>query len=233
MNIAALIFAKYPEAGRVNTRLVPPLSHEQAANLHRAALAATCELARTLVAARIVLVVTPDDAVNRLVPELPVPVDIAWPQGDGSLGRRLARATTRALAEGAEGIVLLGADSPTVPEAYLREAVGALPAHDVVMGPSHDGGYYLLGLTASHVALFEDIDWGTGQVAAQTRARAAKAGLRVYELAPWHDIDRAEDLAVAAASLEGAGHRAPQRRALRRELLRLMGHETNAEHDHV
>lgn len=232
MALAVLIFAKYPDPGRVNTRLVPPLTHEQAAWLHRAALAATCELARTLPSARLVLVLTPDDALDRLVAELPTPVDAAWGQGGGSLGRRLARGTNRALEGGAEGVVLLGADSPTIPETYLREAIDAMATHDVVMGPSHDGGYYLLGLTGGHPALFDDIDWGTDRVAAQTRARAVDAGLRMHELAPWHDIDRVEDLATAAASLANVDQNAPQRRALRLVLWTLLGQETNTEHEH-
>jgi len=232
VNLAVLIFAKYPEPGRVNTRLVPPLTHEQAAGLHRAALAATCELARTLSSARLVLVISPDDTRHRLVAELPTSVDAAWGQGGGSLGQRLARATLRALEGGAGGVVLLGADSPTIPEAYLREAIDAMAIHDVVMGPSHDGGYYLVGLTGGHTALFDDIDWGTDRVAAQTRARAVDAGLRLHELAPWHDIDRAEDLATAAASLANVDQGAPQRRALRQELLALLGHGTYAEHKH-
>lgn len=230
--MAVLIFAKYPDPGRVNTRLVPPLTYEQAAGLHRAALAATCELVRTLSSTRLVLVMTPDDTLDRLIAELPTPVDAAWGQGGGSLGQRLARATVRALEGGAEGVVLLGADSPTIPKAYLREAIDAMATHDVVMGPSHDGGYYLLGLTKAHPALFDNIDWGTDRVAAQTRARAADAGLRVHELAPWHDIDRFEDLAAAAASLANVDHNAPQRRALRLELSKLLCQETNAEHEH-
>jgi len=231
VNVTVLIFAKYPKPGRVNTRLVPPLSHGQAARLHRRALAATCELAGAIRGARIVLAVTPDEDANRLARELPTTVDDCWTQGAGSLGQRLNRATQRAFAGGAGAVILLGADSPTLPAARLRDTVEALAAYDAVIGPSDDGGYYLLGLPANHAALFEDIDWGTGRVADQTRQRAHDEGLRLHELAGWYDIDRPEDLSRAAASLEHAPGDAPLRRALREELIELLGTIESTETD--
>jgi rSAM/selenodomain-associated transferase 1 len=213
-----LVFAKYPEPGRVNTRLVPPLSHAQAAALHRASLDTTCELARSIDGARAVLVVTPDDRASDLAGEVAPAVDAHWAQGPGTLGARLARATARAFDEGATAVVLLGADSPTLPRRYLHEALAALEDHPVAMGPSDDGGYYLLALALNVPELFDGVHWGTGRVADQTRRRAQEVGVRLHEIANWHDIDRPEDIRRAVAAPADADDARPRRDALRRHL---------------
>ena len=153
MSTTALIFAKYPTPGKVKTRLVPPLTPQQAADLHRAALAATCELVRAVGGVRSVLVGTPDDNVALLARELDTLLDDHWPQGTGSLGDRLVRAADRAFADGSPAVLLFGADSPTIPIAYIHEAIGSLLRHPAVMGPCDDGGYYLLGLAKPRPAL--------------------------------------------------------------------------------
>jgi uncharacterized protein len=87
--------------------------------------------------------------------------------------------------------VVLNSDSPTLPTAFLVEAAEALarPGDRAVLGPSSDGGYYLLGLKTSHRRLFEDIAWSTERVAEQTLQRAAEIGLEVYRLPAWYDVD--------------------------------------------
>ncbi len=198
----ALIFAKFPQPRAVNTRMVPPLSFDEAAAVHRASLIATCENVVETTGLDVTLVVTPDERVDDLRRLIEDRVRDCWPQGDGDLGARLSRATDRAFASGARGVLLLGADSPTLPPDYLREAVAGLSEHDVVLGPCEDGGYYLLGLRRSWPALFKRIDWGGPHVARQTGERAAGRGIDLIELSLWYDLDRFDDLVRAARDLE-------------------------------
>lgn len=219
-----LIFAKYPEPGAVKTRMVPPLSPDEAAALHRASLLTICERVHWLNQYEIIVVGTPDERVidlSRLVADT---VTECRPQGDGDLGQRLASATDRALGDGADGVILLGADSPTLPARVLADAATNLIRHDAVLGPTDDGGYYLLGLRQPQPALFERIDWGGAHVADQTRERATAAGLDLHELPSWYDLDRFDDLIRAAPDLARLAddERLPTVRALRDLVTRLI-----------
>jgi hypothetical protein len=100
------------------------------------------------------------------------------------------------LAGGSRAACVLNSDSPTLPTALLVEAAQLLLERPdrVVLGPAEDGGYYLLGMTAPHAHLFEDIAWSTDTVAEATRARARTLGLEVVELAPWYDVDDRDSL---------------------------------------
>ena len=200
-DINVLIFAKYPEPGAVKTRMVPPLTFEQAATLHRLSLQTVCEIVMDAAGLDATLVVTPDDTVASFGAVVGRSDVACWPQGDGDLGSRLRRAVSRAFDDGARGLILLGADSPTLPVSYLQDAISILGGHDVVMGPCDDGGYYLLGLRGPHTAIFEQIDWGGSLVASQTRARADAADLDLAELPTWYDLDRFDSLARAADDL--------------------------------
>ncbi len=227
MKTTALIFAKYPTPGQVKTRLVPPLTPQQATDLHRAALAATCELVRAVGGVRSVLVGTPDDTVALLARQLDTLIDDHWPQGGGSLGDRLVRAADRAFADGASAVLLFGADSPTIPIAYIRQAICSLEHHHAVMGPCYDGGYYLLGLAGPQPALLDRIDWGSDRVAEQTRAQARSTDIDLYELPTWHDIDRWADLPRAVKALGEYDDLGPRRRALKQEIDKLLRLETS------
>jgi hypothetical protein len=199
--ITVLVFAKYPTPGTVNTRMVPPLTVEQAALLHTASLRTVWESVTALDTVNAKLLVTPDERINDLRELAGVAPQDCWPQGDGDFGERLTRATARALSVNPDGVMAVGADSPTLPQAMLREALAALAAHDAVLGPCEDGGYYLLGMRKHLPILFERIDWGSPQVAQQTRTRAATAGIELAELSPWYDLDRSEDLRRAGRDL--------------------------------
>ena len=95
--------------------------------------------------------------------------------------------------------MLIGTDSPTLPSHLLSVAHSALATHDVVLGPADDGGYYLIGMNGLHRSLFEVIDWSTERVLSQTLERARSAGLSVFLLPPWYDIDTGGDLARLAS----------------------------------
>ncbi|MEE8169543.1 MAG: TIGR04282 family arsenosugar biosynthesis glycosyltransferase [Phycisphaerae bacterium] len=190
-----IIFAKYPQPGRVKTRLIGSISAEQAAELHRHCLVATWRVAAGVPGTRPLLAISPDDAATEF--QRVLGDDAACrPQGQGDLGARLERAARRAFEESAGRVILLGCDCPSLDRRTIETALRALDDADVVLGPAVDGGYYLLGLRSSAPLLFERIDWGTDRVAAQTRARCDEAGLSIHELAALRDLDRWEDLAA-------------------------------------
>ena len=201
--------AKASTPGRAKTRLVPPLSHDQAAALNTAFLQDVGD--NVLLAGRHA---TPDagiagyaaygpagseDFFRRILPGA-IGLIGAW---QANFGDCLHQTITEILARGHGSAVVLNADSPTLPTALLIEtaAVLARPGDRAVLGPSSDGGYYLLGLKTAHRRLFEDIAWSTGRVAAQTLQRAAEIGLEVHRLPHWYDVDDIDDLTRLHAEL--------------------------------
>jgi uncharacterized protein len=206
-----LIMAKAPRPGAVKTRLCPPLTPGLAADLYRAFLRDTLALGAGLPATDLG-VVHPPTADDRALRALLPPGTLRWPQEGTGLGAGLGGAFARAFAAGYRRVVVMSSDSPTLPPAILADAFAALDDHDVALGPTTDGGYYLIGLRAPQGRLFEEIAWSTGVVYAQTRARAAEGGLRVRALPEWHDVDTAGDLATLAAGI--AGGAAPATAAL-------------------
>jgi len=184
------VFAKAPAPGRVKTRLRPALDDEQAARLAAAFVRDTLHKA-----ARLGPPVTVYYAGDRALLTPLAPPDVRWAeQGGGDLGARMARVPAPCL--------ILGADSPHLPLPLLRAALAALPLYDVVLGPAEDGGYYLIGLRAPQPALFEEVAWSTGEVLAQTLARADALGLAVHQTPPWYDLDTPADLHRLARDLE-------------------------------
>ncbi|MFN2542550.1 MAG: TIGR04282 family arsenosugar biosynthesis glycosyltransferase [Chthoniobacterales bacterium] len=183
---------KAPRPGHVKTRLVPPLTPTQAAELNRcflrdtaAAIAQACGDSATGVA-----VYTPKgaeaDYADLLLREF-----YLLPHRTGSFGERLIGAGEDLFQIGFASVCLIDSDSPTVPpECYSRAATLLQSKQDVVVpGPSEDGGYYLIGLNKLHRRLFEDIDWSTERVTEQTIARAKELNLPVEMLQTGYDID--------------------------------------------
>ena len=188
------VFARAPELGRVKTRLCPPLTSEQALELHTALVADSLDhfgrverpgLERALLLSQPLL-----DPQDLTVPE-------AWAvsiQADGDLGRRLASLFYSAFRRNVTRLVVLGSDSPTLPLDVIHEAFGELERRKAVVGPAEDGGYYLLGASAWIPELFQNIDWGTAEVLSQTTAVLTGKKLDFATLIPWYDIDRSKDL---------------------------------------
>ena len=192
---------KAPEAGRSKTRLSPPLTPQQAADLYRAFLGDTLAVAVTAAWERVTLIYPPSAAAEPTLRALvPPSVHLVAQHGTG-LGAALADAFRTHLADGFERVVLIGSDNPTLPSALLADADHALDANDLVLGPSADGGYYLIGMDRPHLGVFEDITWSTSVVAEQTLARAAALGLRAARIQTWYDVDTGADLARLRADL--------------------------------
>jgi uncharacterized protein len=192
------IMAKASAPGRTKTRLVPPLTFEQAAALNTAFLQdITDNLIEAGKRCNIAGYVAygPPDAEEFFSRSLPPTIGLieAWLP---TLGDCLVRTAEQLFARGHRAAVLLNSDSPTLPTALLIETAEVLaqPGERAVLGPSTDGGYYLLGLKSAHPHMFEDIAWSTGRVAAQTLERAREIKLDVHVLPAWYDIDDIEDL---------------------------------------
>lgn len=198
---ATLLFSKYPKAGSVKTRMTPPLCPQEAAKLHRVSLGCTLEALHLLPQLDVHLVITPDERLNDFREQFGISDSKVWAQGDGDLGERLVRAVERAFGEGHSRVLLLGADSPTLPMQLLLDAIDGLDSFDVVLGPCDDGGYYLIGMKRSVPQVFGNISWGGAEVATQTKERAEQAGLSLFELPMGYDLDRFEDLKRAQTDL--------------------------------
>lgn len=209
------IFAKAPVVGQVKTRLCPPLSPTQATDLSRCFLLDTVERMCTFSQVQVSIAFTPADSESIFRALLPFPVRYL-PQRGGSLGEREIQVFIDLLAEGFTRVVIIGSDIPTLPGEYVRQAFARLAETtcDVVLGPSDDGGYYLIGARAVHRELVEKISWSTAQVLAQTLAQARSHGLNVSLLPAWHDVDTKEDLQQLIVDLRsGNGDDAPRTRA--------------------
>ena len=197
-----LVFARPPVLGRVKTRLAATLGPEAALAIYRRLLAITQQaVAAAAVPATVWLAEAPPagalaDAVAAAgaLPEWPgLPWRIQAPALD--LGERMAAAFAAAFAEGATRVAVIGTDCPGLTAALLTQALNGLAAHDVMIGPAADGGYYLLALRQPCPALFQNIAWSSATVLADTLSLAAGLGLSVGLLPELHDVDTAEDLA--------------------------------------
>jgi len=197
-NLCALaVMTKAPRAGQVKTRLVPPLTPEEGAQLNvcflrdtAAAIAKACGTT-----ARGVGVYTPIGAEGAYIDILPSDFELLPQRGDG-FGERLAFATADLFQCGFGSVCLIDSDSPTVSADVYADAVEILSkAGDrVVLGPSDDGGYYLIGLKQTRRELFERIDWSTERVLDQTKTRARELNLDVSLLRTGYDVDDAATL---------------------------------------
>ena len=131
-------------------------------------------------------------------------------QRGSHLGERLENALEEAWAKAFGPLLVVGTDSPTLPLAFLEKALEALGRADVVLGPSEDGGFYLLGLAHPQPGLLRDISGSTAAVLQETLANVKGLGLTVEMLPPWYDIDSPPDLSRLARELASEPQRAPQ-----------------------
>lgn len=186
---AVIVMVKAPVPGTVKTRLLLP--PEDAAALASAFAADAVQNARAV--AEVLIAYAPDN--GRAILEPLLASDLHWtPQRGRGLGERLAGAMADAAALGLGPLLVIGTDSPTLPPAYLTQTLTLLAETDVVLGPTEDGGFYLLGTHRPQPELFENVAWSTAEVLAQTAENARAHGHTVSFLPPWYDIDTPEDL---------------------------------------
>ena len=209
--LAIVAMAKAPEAGKNKTRLLPLLSAQEAAAFHHAMLLDTIEQLEQLVALDRWLAFTPAECEGWFRSIAP-----AWlglmSQAGATLGDRMHHIVVERLAAGSSGVLIVGTDSPTLPTRYLEEAANRLEEgeHDILLGPALDGGYYLIGTSASNHRLFDAVAWGTATVLEQTVRSMRDAGKRVMLLEPWYDVDTPSDIERLREELEGLSERLPR-----------------------
>jgi rSAM/selenodomain-associated transferase 1 len=212
------VMAKASLPGKTKTRLVPPLTFEEAAAFNTAFLqdvAANIAGAAQEASIACYMAYGPPGATAFFQSHFSPVIGLieSW---HPNFGDCLFVAIDQVLARGHASAVVLNSDSPTLPTALLVEAARVLaqPGDRAVMGPSNDGGYYLLGLKAPHRRLFEDVAWSTEQVAQQTRERAAEIGLDMHVLPEWYDVDDVASLqALCGEMIDGRAFSASLRTA--------------------
>ncbi len=193
---AIAVMAKAPRAGQVKTRLVPPLSLEEAAELYRCLLLDKLLQVGQLSGVDPYLAYTPIEAMQSMLSLAPQAFTLI-PQVGSDLGDRLHRLSAILLERGYAGVILIDSDTPTLPTDHLVDAIARLQneSTDLVLGPAEDGGYYLIGLKRPCRALFDGIPWSGPAVLAETLGRASAQRLQVSTLPAWFDVDTPDDLA--------------------------------------
>jgi len=203
-----VIMAKAPRPGRVKTRLAQIIPLPAVIELYRCLLDDTIALAQSLDDADVVIMCPASDVedLSRATREA---VRVVAQMGDG-LAAGLTSVFAHFAAAGHRRIIAFNSDSPHLPASVLESAFEALGACDVVVGPTHDGGYYLVGAKASHPGLFTDDGMGTTNAFEALLARARASGLSVHLTDPFYDIDVAADLSRLADELKRVPTRAPR-----------------------
>lgn len=185
------LFVKFPEPGRVKTRLAKDLGDELAAELYAGFLSDLIPRFHDISSRRI-LAYTPDDVRSRQYFE-----DLAggrfelWAQPEGVLGERM-RSFFEAF--GPDPVVLVGSDSPTLLKSDVEHALNALESVDCVLGPATDGGVYLIGLHRRSWSVFDRVEWSTSRVLEQMLDEVQQVGASLEILPLWYDIDTLEDI---------------------------------------
>jgi uncharacterized protein len=190
-NCEILIFAKRPEAGRCKTRLAKDVGDANALLIYQALLAYTL---KTVIETpyRKVLLVDPPEAVADAEDWAPG-MDLYLSQAAGDLGARMSAAVSEAFARGAKKALLIGCDCPQISKESVISTFAGLDRYDVILGPTVDGGYYLLGLKEVHASLFQDIPWSTGEVFEKTLNILKFQTLSYISLNAFSDVDTLED----------------------------------------
>ena len=210
MRQALAVAAKAPQPGSVKTRLQSRLSADDATELYRCFLKDTLLLMDSVPKTELVISYTPKgeeryfDGIhpgklgNNGTPRM-------LPQRGESFGDKLYHAFEELFGEGFDSVVIIDADSPTLPRDYLTGAFDELarPGERVVLGPAEDGGYYLIGLRRPHQRLFEQITWSSDRVLDETMERAREIALEVFLLPMWYDVDDAATLERLKCEVKG------------------------------
>lgn len=218
---ALVVMTKAPEPGRSKTRLVPPLTYAEAADLARALLADQLENLARFAGARRFIAFTPATAAGFFAGCAAQGFQSFAQRGD-DLGERMANAFGDLFARGFGSVVLIGGDLPAVPLEVFERAYAALAsaAAEVVLGPSADGGYYLIGMNRLVAGIFDGIVWSRADVLARTREKCTALGLSCEILPAWYDIDKPEDLERLWPGESGRGDPMKNTLALLQELRR-------------
>lgn len=181
------VFAKYWQPGAVKTRLGEAIGNERAGELYRVFLATTCRRFEAIGDHR-VLACTPAER-RADFEALAGPAWVNESQSKGDLGCRMRDYFAAAFEKGADRVVLIGSDTPTLPLEFVEQAFDLLAEHPVVLGPSEDGGYYLVGASDAVPPIFAGVSWSSPAVWSQTTCLLKEAGCAFGILPRWYDVD--------------------------------------------
>ena len=199
MESCAVLFVKNPEAGKVKTRLQTACTPREAARLYRAFVLDSAAALAASGAELKVVAYAPAGAGADIAALLG---DGPWelvPQPETDLGGRMDGLMRWSFGRGSRRTVIIGSDSPSLPAARIDEALEALKGRDLVLGPSTDGGYYLVGQSRADSAPFEGVEWSSGRVLEQTLEKCAHLDMGL--LPPWYDVDTPSEAAFLRVHL--------------------------------
>lgn len=187
-----IVFGRYPVPGHTKTRLIPSLGPVGAAELQRHLAHQSLDTVLAAKQGPVQFYYTGGTSaqMRRWLDHCPIALT---PQSGGHLGQRMQNALDGALDQGCGQVVLVGTDIPDMQAHHIRAAFDALKSNDVVLGPSQDGGYWLVGLRRK-ARIFDNIDWGTSDVLNQTEAAAQRQRLSIARIDPLNDIDSVADV---------------------------------------
>ncbi len=197
-----ILFTRFPEPGKVKTRLIDTLGAQGAADLHKSMTEQTLQRIRPVLTQRQtqLLIYYSGNSQSAMLSWLGSDSTVCRQQGT-DLGERMEHAFAQVFSQGIQQAVLIGTDCPGLTGKIISSGLETLKKHSLVLGPAVDGGYYLIGLCRPDKTtlpgpsiLFNTIDWGSEHVLQQTVTRARNTGLSYALLPKLHDIDRPEDL---------------------------------------
>jgi len=197
-----IIFSRYPESGTTKTRMIPALGSEGSADLQRQMTDYLVSKVKTFTEQRLLAVEVRFEGGNERLMRQWLGASFTYRhQGQGDIGRRMERALADGFQDGYTSIVIIGSDIPGISSAIIYQAFEKLKKNNLVLGPTGDGGYYLIGMQKAEAfqaypELFKTISWGTNKVLAQTMAAANQLGIGYALLDTLKDVDRPEDLTV-------------------------------------
>jgi uncharacterized protein len=188
-----VIMAKKPQPGRSKTRLCPPYTLKQAASIAEALLKDTIDLVNAIPGIQPAVAITPPEELSYFQNICPGHFWLLPVNGE-NIGECLNSTIDTVLDKGHPKSIAINADGPDLPISYLAKSLSDLDTHDMVIGPTNDGGYYLIGLKHTAPQIFEGITWSTNLVLNQTLERAKNSGLSYTILPPWHDVDTGQEV---------------------------------------
>lgn len=197
------MLGRWPEIGRSKTRLAAAIGGAAAHKVYRQLLrrcVANARMACSLPHRKSIFFVDPPERVKVMTDWLGGD-QVVYPQVEGDLGRKMKAAAAHAFDAGAEAVIVMGSDCPHLTPARIDRAFDRLASHKVVIGPSNDGGFYLLGLSEMVPELFKPLQWGSDRVLKATQNRCERLGIEPAMLETLHDVDRVSDLNDEVLSL--------------------------------
>jgi uncharacterized protein len=199
---ALILFARDPILGKVKTRLSPFLEEDVILKLYTCFIQDSLDNIRQVRNIDRFVGVTPSNESGFFTEALGSDIRMFVQEGD-NLGDKMRRAMQDRFAEGYESVIIIGSDSPSLPASYIYQAVGS--DKDMVIGPSTDGGYYLIGMREKVFEVFKDVSWGTETVLQETCEHLLQNGANLELLPVWYDVDTPEDLKFFKTHLDLIG----------------------------